>query len=210
MFYKYPKTMHLPWSPGLQNDDRLIQSLAGFEGKEVVITEKMDGENASLYANHYHARSLDSRHHASRDWIKAFHGSIKHLIPSEHRICGENLYAKHSVGYENLPSYFMGFSIWRKDFCLDWDSTLEGFEYFGIQSVPILWRGQWENFPKEYINFFTERCDEVEGYVIRTTDGFMLEDFQSFVAKYVRKDHIQTDQHWMAGPVIPNGLAKCT
>lgn len=41
---KYPKTMHLPWSPGLQNDDRVIANLDAFRGHEVVVTEKLDGE----------------------------------------------------------------------------------------------------------------------------------------------------------------------
>ena len=85
--------MHLPWSPGLQNDDRLIDSLEAFHGREVVVTEKMDGENASLYSNHYHARSLDSRHHGSRDWIKSFHGTVRHNIPEGWR--PEELILKH-------------------------------------------------------------------------------------------------------------------
>jgi hypothetical protein len=37
---KYPRTMHLPWSPGLQNDDRVIESLDGLIGQEVVVTDK--------------------------------------------------------------------------------------------------------------------------------------------------------------------------
>lgn len=36
----------------------------------VVITEKMDGENTTLYRDGLHARSLDSRHHPSRNWVK--------------------------------------------------------------------------------------------------------------------------------------------
>ena len=39
---KYPRTMHLPWSPGLQNDDRVIKSLDRLIGRTVVVTEKMD------------------------------------------------------------------------------------------------------------------------------------------------------------------------
>jgi len=53
--------MHFPWSPGLQNDDRMLESADVFLGKEVVITEKFDGENTSIYTDHIHARSLDSQ-----------------------------------------------------------------------------------------------------------------------------------------------------
>lgn len=69
----------------------------------------------SLYiVNGFHARSVDSRHHISRDWLAQFHSSIAYNIPEGWRICGEYLYAKHSIFYENLPSYFLGFSIWNE------------------------------------------------------------------------------------------------
>ena len=68
-YIKYPSTPHLPFSQGLQRDDTRIQSLNSFEGREIVVTEKLDGENTSMYADHIHARSIDSRHHPSRDWV---------------------------------------------------------------------------------------------------------------------------------------------
>jgi hypothetical protein len=43
--YKYPKTFHFSFSPGVMNDDRTTHDLSSFEGKEVVCTEKLDGEN---------------------------------------------------------------------------------------------------------------------------------------------------------------------
>lgn len=207
-YVKYPKTMHLPWSPGLQNDDRLIESLDGFVGKQVVVTEKMDGENATMYCDHYHARSLDSRHHPSRDWMKMFHGRIKHDIPEGIRICGENLYARHSIAYDDLPSYFMGFSVWdnEENWCYSWETTQFWFELLGITPVRTIYEGTWDE------KTIRALCDPyasqpgVEGYVIRTSDGYDFADFQKCVAKYVRKDHVQTDQHWMQAAIVPNGL----
>jgi len=111
-YYKYPRTPHLPWSPGVSADDITQFSLLSFEGADVVVTEKMDGENTSLYRDHSHARSLDSIHHSSRDWLKQWHGTFAHNIPLGWRICGENLFARHSVRYDHLASYFYGFSIW--------------------------------------------------------------------------------------------------
>lgn len=43
--YKYPRTPHLPWSPGATSDDKYISSFESFRGKQIVVTEKMDGEN---------------------------------------------------------------------------------------------------------------------------------------------------------------------
>ncbi len=77
--FKYPKTMHFPWSPGLQNDDRMLESADVFLGKEVVITEKFDGENTSIYTDHIHARSLDSQNHSSRNWVRAFAAQFQNI-----------------------------------------------------------------------------------------------------------------------------------
>ncbi|MEL7307213.1 MAG: RNA ligase family protein, partial [Pseudomonadota bacterium] len=39
-------------------------------------------------------------------------------------MCGENLYARHSISYNNLPSYFMAFSVWNElNQCLSWQDT---------------------------------------------------------------------------------------
>ncbi|MEV0787225.1 RNA ligase family protein [Streptomyces sp. NPDC050423] len=46
----YPRTPHLPWSPGAASDDVRLADLAGLTGTEVVVTEKLDGENTPLYA----------------------------------------------------------------------------------------------------------------------------------------------------------------
>lgn len=62
-YVKYPRTLHLPWSPNLQNDDRRMEDISGMKGQEVVVTLKMDGENTSCYRDHVHARSLDSGSH---------------------------------------------------------------------------------------------------------------------------------------------------
>ena len=42
---KYPRTYHLPWSPGTTSDDRKLSGdwFENYKGKEIVITEKLDG-----------------------------------------------------------------------------------------------------------------------------------------------------------------------
>lgn len=124
MRVKYPRTYHFDFSLGLSSDDKLISSLDAFEGQEVVVTTKMDGENTTLYSDYTHARSLDSGHHESRSWIKSKQAEIGHLIPQGWRICGENLYARHSIVYNDLHSYFYVFNIWNEENkCLSWDAT---------------------------------------------------------------------------------------
>lgn len=201
-FVKYPRTHHLPWSPGINDDDRVMDPWA-LEGKEVVVTEKMDGENTSMYRHGIHARSVDGRSHPSRDWVKNFWSGIKHDIPEGWRICGENLYAKHSILYQDLPSYFMGFSIWDdKNVCLDWDETLEWFRLLDITPVPVIFRGEYN---EELMRKWTVGVSNQEGYVIRTAARIPYEDFKDLVGKWVRPDHVQTSKHWFYGqPVTPN------
>ena len=201
---KYPKTLHLPFSPNLQNDDRLIPSLDGFIGEEVVITSKCDGENSTIGHDYVHARSLDSRHHPSRSWLKQLHATIQNDIPKGWRICGENMYAQHSIAYDNLPSYFLVFNVWdERDNCLSWDETTDVCNMLGLSMVPVLYRGPWDEATTRSIE-----VDPVkeEGYVVRVARRFKFSEFTRVMAKYVRKNHVQTDEFWMTKPVVPNKL----
>jgi len=205
MKIKYPRTLHLPWSQGKASDDKVHKNLTGFVGKQVVVTEKMDGESSTLMNDTVYARSVDSSNHPSRNWLKNFWSGIRNDIPEGWRVCGENLYARHSIGYDALPSYFLGFSVWGDHGCLSWKETLEFFELLGITPVRVLYEG---NFDEKAIRELEKTLDftQVEGYVIRPAGGFLHEDFDKVVGKYVRKHHVQTDQHWMQQEVVPNKL----
>lgn len=206
---KYPRTHHLPWSEGLHADDRLIDSMAAFEGRRVIVTIKMDGENTTMYRDDLHARSVDGRHHPSRDWVKNLWSRISQDIPEGWRICGENLFAQHSIVYTDLPTYFMGFSVWNEfNECLAWDDTVEWFELLGISSVPILYDGIYDEKAIRALYDSKRDWDHVEGYVVRVADGFSYGQFRQCTAKFVRRGHIQTTKHWMHGqPIRRNGLA---
>ena len=180
--------------------------LSGFEGHYCVITEKRDGENTSMYQDYYHARSLDSNNHPSRNYVKGIWGSIKHNIPDGYRVCGENLYARHSIGYDELDSYFECFSIWDDwNRCLSWASTCEWAELIGVKMVPVLWHGMFDISILK--NFHTMLdLNKQEGFVIRRAEQFNFNEFDKCVAKWVRKEHVQTEDHWMFSEIVPNGL----
>lgn len=205
---KYPRTFHLPWSRSRTDDDKILRTTQHFEGKEVVVTEKLDGENTTLYNDYLHARSIDSKDHESRHWIKMLHGMIAYQIPEGWRICGENVFAKHSIYYEELTSYFYVFSIWNeRNECLSWDETMEWAALLGLDIAPVLYRGKWDEASVRQC--YTKRSSfggEQEGYVVRTAEGFPYEDFKWSAAKFVRKNHVQTSKHWLAEAIVPNGL----
>ena len=204
---KYPRTYHLPWSPGMQDDDRMLPDINVFAGKRVIVTEKYDGENTSMYKDAFHARSLDSRHHYSRDWVKQFWSTIAHDIPEGWRICGENMYAEHSIAYKELETYFYGFSIWDDhNKCISWDLTFEWFNLLGIEPVPVLYDGIWDE--KKIRSLWDEsKWGTSEGYIVRLAGEFSYQDFKKSVAKFVRKGHVNTQKHWMfGGQITPNGI----
>jgi len=205
-YHKYPRTYHLPWSLGSTNDDKFLESTEPFIGKRIVITEKMDGENTNMYPNRYHARSIDSNDHPSRHYVKSIWGQIKHEIPEGWRICGENLYAKHSIFYDKLPTYFMVFSIWdENNMCLSWDDTVDFCGLLNLQTVPVI---DIIDYDEDYLRNLADNFDVVkkEGYAFRNIKTFHFDDFTENVAKWVREKHITTDQHWMFQKITPNKL----
>lgn len=208
MRYKYNRTYHLPWSPGATSDDKIIHSVEHFIGHDVIVTEKMDGENTTIYSDGTcHARSLDSGFHPSRTWIYQLAGQIGYQIPTNWRICGENLFAEHSIHYTNLSTYFMVFGIYdENNICLNWDDTKEYCQMLDLQTVPELYRGQWD---EELIKKCYKQIGNYgiqEGYVVRKTQAFSYDDFNLNVAKWVRSNHVQTDEHWSSKSVIQNTL----
>lgn len=204
--HRYPRTKHFLFSQSIANDDKVLRSHEHFEGKDTVTTLKMDGENTSLYRDGYHAKSPDSRHHPSRDWLKRYHSTFAHEIPEGWRICGENLYARHSLAYDELPSYFMGFSIWDdKNIALSWDDTLEFFNLLGIVPVPTLDRGIYDEAKLKKLAKEMDTSKN-EGFVTRLAGPIAHEAFGMSAAKWVRPKHVQTDEHWMHAAIVPNGV----
>jgi hypothetical protein len=196
---KAPRTYHLPWSLGIHYDDRVMTSLARFIGQRVIVQEKLDGENTSMYNDYIHARSIDGRSHPSRDWIKGLWGRIRHDIPPDWRVVAENLYAKHSIAYSNLTSYAFGFHVWNeRNVCLDWDDTLEWLTLLGVEPCPVIYDGIYDE--RLIRGLYDEKRDWAtrEGYVMRIAGSFSYAEYRHCVGKFVRRNHIQTAPHaWL-------------
>jgi len=194
---KYPKTFHFDFSDSLQNDDRRLETIDGFEGVEIVVTEKMDGENSTIYKDYFHPRSVIDDGHESRNWLKGFIPNFAWKMSPDIRICGENVYAEHSIRYDQLDSFFYVFSIWQNDpnVCLSWDETKALCEMYAIKTVPVLYEGIFDyNKIKEI--YKSMDFEKQEGIVVRVADEFHYDEFQTNVAKAVRPKHVSTDDHW--------------
>lgn len=205
---KYPRTYHLPFSEGRSSDDKIIHDLAHFEGKEIVISEKMDGENTSLYTDRTHARSLDSQHNFTRDWIKKMHSVLKFEIPEGYRLCGENMAYFHSIHYTDLESFFYLFSVWNeKNVCLSYDETVMWANLLDLVMPKVFYRGLFDIKALHMVNSSID-FSTCEGFVGRLASSFHYDDFSSSMFKYVRAGHVNDGaEHWLK-TTYPNELTK--
>ena len=202
---KYPRTPHLPGSPGSTSDDKWLSEAAlNFlsSGIELVATEKMDGGNITLARDFMHARSTDSQMGAYENRAKARWQEFRHEIPENLRISAESLYARRSVGYEDLADVLLVFGMWEDDLALSWREVKEYAELLGLSTVPELYVGNdfekavniWRRQQKALETLGTPR--ESEGFVVRNAGSFAMEDFSLNVAKWVRADHVRTTADW--------------
>jgi hypothetical protein len=214
MSEKYPRTPHLPWSPGITSEDRVIESLAMLLNTQLVLTEKMDGSNVCLQRDGVFARSHNqSPRHASFHALKALHAALCPALPADWQVFGEWLWARHSIPYDRLPAYLLIFGIRdpAHGVWLAWDEQETWVKAHGLSSVPLLWQGvcctevQLQQRVQAYINTpaFSQKQ---EGVVVRINGRIANEDFARNVAKWVRPHHVQTDARWRDQKITRNAL----
>jgi hypothetical protein len=198
---KYPRTPHLPSSPGATSDDKYAsaETLAYLaSGIDLVVTEKFDGGNLTFGRGDksFFARSLDSGTHSWDTKAKALWANIRWDIPEGWRISGESMYAQRSMAYENLEDIYLVFGIWDEtNTLLDWDSTVEYATLLGLSTVSVLYRG---NDFKQAVTAWGKQKDESssEGFVVRSAGRIAYDDFSGNFAKWVRANHVTTDASW--------------
>jgi len=207
---RYPRTYHVPFSLGVGPDDRVLADLSSFEGCRIVVSIKRDGENTSIYADGFiHARSPDGLAHPSQSRVRALAARVAYELPAGWRICGENLQAKHAILYHHLPAYFLLISVWNeRNECLSWDQTIEWAALLDLPTVEVIYDGPFDETILHSLHRSTDATgDEIEGWVMRRTDGFAYRDFRANVAKFVRAGHVPTHAlHWRRGPLVENEL----
>lgn len=215
-YVKAPRTWHLPWSPGKTPDDRVLPDTTFFHGKRVVVTAKMDGENTSMYRGGYvHARKVAPLNTPDSERIKALAAEFAGDIPEGWRICGENLIRQHTIHYENLPPhrrwFFNLFNVWNdRNVCLSWDEIKEWADLLEVPTAPVLYDGVWDEALVRKLWTPEREGDPMEGYVVRTHEGFCFADYRKAVGKFVReKFQVPQTHKWRyASPVFnaPRGV----
>ena len=208
---KYPRTYHLPISPGTTSDDRISKDVSSLIGRDIVFLEKLDGENngqnnAGVYARSHSAFTISPW---SRE-VRQLHSIIKDSIYEDLTIFGENMEGIHSIEYTKLESYFYMFGARENEKWFSWDDVEIAAYMIGVPNVPVLHRCT-VNSEKELYEIVTTLVNgesklggvlpgtnipAIEGLVVRITDEFHDKDFSKSVMKWVRKDHVNTTVHW--------------
>jgi hypothetical protein len=200
---KYNRTYHLPFSPGSTNDDRISGSVNSLLNIDIVITEKLDGENCGMTRGGVYARSHAA--FTTSPWsreVRQIHSLIKNSIDEDVFLFGENMEGIHSIEYTNLESYFYLFGVRDNNIWIPWESVEEYAYLLDIPTVPVLFKGaiKTEKELRETVENIVKQPSSLggsrEGIVIRNAALFHNDDFSENVMKWVRKGHIQTDEHW--------------
>lgn len=215
MIPSYPSTPHWPESLSVHRDDHYHRDPEWFLNKPVIITEKLDGGLTGIHQGRVYARSsFAPTREPWFDYVKSrtlpkLYGVLPSLIAY-----GEDLYGVHSIEYDALPDSFFLFHVCDlngdslgpnyvgKHVFYDWHSVTTFAQTYGIQTVPVLFEGQFSKV-QEITDWFMTNIREPsvlgpsrEGFVLRVWDRFVFEDFGKNCCKFVRANHVQTTEHW--------------
>ena len=214
---KYGRTYHYDFSPGTTSDDRINKGWWDdmTSIKEIIQTEKLDGENTCMNGIGIFARSHAApTRHPWADYLKGKFSMIQNdLKENEIELFGENLYAIHSIIYPDLEDHFFLFAVRCKDMWLSWEEVNWYADFFDFKTVPYIGMDYPKHLGAEGIkadvllqaskpsvfgslDVHTEEECTKEGIVTRNIGEYHVEDFKHNVFKYVRKGHVSTDTHW--------------
>lgn len=220
-FTKFPSTPHLAGLPGASvRDDKVLSHSERdlFLTHEVTIEEKIDGANLGISfddAGNIQAQNrgnllqepMSGQWKSFPEWLALRGDRFFEVLTDRYILFGEWCYAKHSISYDCLPDWFIGFDIYdcqasrfvskaRRDGLL---AKLE------VDAIACLASGRF-SFAEinGYLGTSRYGQTEAEGLYLRYDDG----DWLGQRAKLVRSDFIQSiDTHWSRGPLEVNRLA---
>ena len=200
---KYNRTYHLPFSPGTTSDDRISKTVDSILGIEVVISEKLDGENCGMVKDGVYARSHAT--FTTSPWskeVRQLHSILRHDLSDDVFLFGENMEGIHSIEYSDLTSYFYLFGVRDNYNWISWDEVEEYSYILDVPTAPVLFRGfintyeELKTIVEDLVLQPSSLGGKREGIVIRNANSFHNDDFSQNVMKWVRKGHVQTGEHW--------------
>lgn len=219
-FFKFPSTPHLAASPGVEIRDDKVLSEADrneFLQHNLVVEEKMDGANLGISFDSegniraqnrgsYLQLSEPGQWKKLEQWLVPRTESFLKYLYNRYILFGEWCYAQHSVFYDRLPDWFLGFDLYDKQVgkFLSTDRRDELFRKMSITKVPMIARGHFTFSELKKLLPKSKLTDlPAEGLYLRLDKGVWLVRR----AKLVHPEFIQSlEQHWSCSSIKPNRL----
>ena len=219
-FFKFPSTPHLALLGDVEvrGDKVMTESERNdFLRHELVIEEKIDGANLGISFDaegnictqnrgaYLHLPSAGQWKKLA-EWLAPRTDALFEQLTDRYILFGEWCYAQHSVVYDRLPDWFLGFDIYDKNAARFFSCTPRDkiFRTIGISQVPKVDRGQFTITGLDKLLSKSKLTDNAaEGLYLRFDQG----DWLVQRAKLVRPAFIQSvAQHWSRSGIKPNSL----
>jgi len=221
-FTKFPSTPHLAVLNGASvRDDKVLSLMERdqFLSHKITVEEKIDGANLGISFDDIGHLRLQNRGSilgapmtgqwkTLTEWITPRTDRLFDLLTNRYILFGEWCYATHSVHYNRLPEWFVGYDVFdsveSQFVCKSRRDEL--LTTIGIHGAPCLANGYFSL--EELIELLGQSHfgdAPAEGLYLRFDDGNWLAQR----AKLVRPDFIQSiEKHWSRGPLRVNRLIE--
>lgn len=219
-YVKFPSTPHLALLGNVQvRDDKVMSESErnDFLQHEIVVEEKVDGANLGISFDaegNIRAQNRGSYLHLPSGgqwkklggWLSPRAEMLFEKLTDQYIIFGEWCYAQHSVVYNRLPDWFLGFDVYDKS-AARFLSSIRRDEFFrsiDVCPVPKLSRGRFSMGELSALFTQSRLSDQpAEGLYLR----FDRRDWLIQRAKLVRPKFIQSvEVHWSRSVIRPNAL----
>lgn len=222
-FFKFPSTPHLMILGNLTvRDDKVMTETerGAFLEQELVVEEKIDGANLGISFDSSGEIRLQNRGGYLEppfagqwlqlsQWLNPRVELLFDRLSDRYILFGEWCYALHSVFYDQLPDWFIGFDILDKE-TMKFLSVKERdalFNNLDIVRPPFINRGMFsiQDLTRMLGISRFSKDNPMEGLYCRSRNGKWLADR----AKIVRPEFVQTiQQHWSKNTITRNQLIK--
>ena len=217
-FYKFPSTPHLALLGDVEvRADKVMLEFdrSEFLQHNLVVEEKVDGANLGISFTSSGQLTVQNRgtylqSPYSGQWKKLTEWLARKIdllfdsLDDQFILFGEWCYAQHSIPYDQLPDWFLGFDIFdkRKGEFISCERRDEMFSALGIFGVPLLKQGHFSLDELIHLLSISRLSNQsAEGLYLRFNTG----DFLCGRAKLVRPMFIQSNaKHWSRKPITPN------
>lgn len=221
-FHKFPHTPHLLWlGAGTPRDDKVLKpaEVTEFLSDEVVVEEKLDGANLGLSLGtdgRVRAQSRGSYlapgHSLAQwsplwSWIAEHRDGLEDGLRGDLMLYGEWCYARHTVPYDALPDWFLGFDIFEMATRRFWSANRrnEWLHGRGLAAIPEVKRGRVKlKQVSSLLDTSIVGHMPMEGIYLRREQGGWLQMRAKVVSATFNQ---QIAEHWTRRAVVPNQLA---